>query len=127
MFRSPLDLRAHTPGEWVLLADLEWKGDTDVTVPAGFITDLASIPQLFRNILDVNGPSRRAAVLHDWLYCVQSMSRKEADQVFLTALKSEGVGWLSHVYYRAVRIGGRQAWANRITGLHGTDFYRRKS
>lgn len=122
MFETPLILRAHVPGEWVLFADLVWKGDMDVTVPRGFITDLASIPRLFRNILDVNGRSRRAAVLHDWLYCVQSTTREEADLLFLQALQAEQVGWLSHVYYRAVRLGGRRAWGNRLMGVTISDF-----
>jgi len=115
MFTTPLDLRAHSPGEWVLLRRLVWDdGERKVVVPRGFITDLASIPGPLKGVLDVNGKSRRAAVLHDFLYCWQPFTRREVDRMFKAALRKEGVGALvASIYYTGVRIGGGRYWGSR--------------
>lgn len=114
MFTTPLDCRATKPGHWVLLSDLEWKSDTErYLVPAGFETDLASIPRLLRGILHQNGLSRAPAVLHDFLYATQIMTRAEADAVFREALKAEGMGGLGRfLYWGGIRVGGWVAWRN---------------
>ena len=109
MFCSPLDLRADKPGQWVLLRDLIWDDGRRIVVPAGFKTDLASIPRAFRWLLQQNGPSRKGAVLHDFAYRSHMMTRAKADALFKKALQVEGVNpvgcWL---YWAGVRIGG---WA----------------
>ena len=107
-FITPLDLRAHVPGEWLLLSPLKYQsGATVITAPAGFVTDLASIPALFRPLLNSNGSSRRSAVLHDWLYCIKEGARADADSLFLEALKADGVGFAERwAMYLGVRAGG---------------------
>lgn len=112
MFTTPLDCRASKPGQWVLLRDLIWHSDSErYVVPAGFETDLASVPRLLRWLLDVNGSSRRPAVLHDYLYRMQPISRAQADAIFRRALEAEGTilpgRWL---YWSGVRVGGWIAW-----------------
>ena len=113
-FSTTLDLRATNPGEWQLLSPLVYTssaGDIYI-VPTGMITDLASIPKLLRPAIDRNGLSRPAAVLHDYLYLIGSLSRKQADQLFLEALLSCGVGdFVAKGMYLAVRAfgGGRYA------------------
>lgn len=107
MFTTSLDLRATEPGEWELLAPLKWSAAESITVPAGFITDLASLPRLVRPVLDRNGMSRRPAVLHDWLYAGQCLSRANADRLFLDAMAADGVGWAKRwSMYGAVRAAG---------------------
>ena len=65
---------------------------------------------------------RRPAVLHDWLYCLKTGSRADADQLFLEALKAEGVGWAARwSMYTGVRAGGWVYW-NRRQGLELDDF-----
>ena len=57
-----------------------------VVVPKGFRTDYASVPKIFRNIINTYGKHGRAAVVHDWLYssqCEINVTRAEADKVFL--------------------------------------------
>ena len=39
-----------------------------IHVPAGFVTDFASIPYGFRGVLPPNGPWGKAAVVHDYMY-----------------------------------------------------------
>lgn len=113
-FSTPLDLRATNPGEWQLLSPLVYTssvGDIYI-VPVGMITDLASIPKLLRPAIDRNGLSRPAAVLHDYLYLIGSLSRKQADELFLEALLSCGVSsFVAKGMYWSVRVfgGGRYA------------------
>src|SRR5690606_25480873 len=110
MFKGPLILEAvrDRPGWWRLVEDLVWDdGERSFTVPAGFLTDLASIPRAFRWLLHQNGRSRFPAVLHDYLYRTNAVSRAEADSIFYRALKSEGVSPVGRfLYWAGVRLGG---------------------
>lgn len=109
MFLTHLDARAliDRPGYWLVIAPLVWDDGRRVVVPAMFETDLASIPRPFRNVFNINGKSRRAAVLHDWLYAGQCLSRAEADRLFLDAMTADGVGWAQRwSMYCAVRAAG---------------------
>jgi hypothetical protein len=111
MFLTPLRLEASEPGLWVLLSPLIWDGEKRYEVPAGFVTDLASIPRAFRWLLQQNGGSRRAAVLHDYLYRNHLTTRAEADALFRKALKAEGVNPVGgFLYWAGVRIGGWTAY-----------------
>lgn len=124
-FLSQLDLRAYEPGEWVVLSDQLCiaESGTQYVVPTGFITDLASIPRLLRSVYDINGKSRQAAVLHDYLYCAQLTTRSEADSLFLDALESLGIGWATRwSMYLGVRSGGWVYWNKRKAGLALDDF-----
>ena len=83
----------------------------DVDFPAGWETDLASIPRLVRWIIPVNGKHRLAAILHDRLYefYVNNglMSRKDADEYFLCEMKALGVKRVKrYAMYYAVRAFG---------------------
>lgn len=110
MFHGPLILEAvrERPGWWRLVEDLVWDdGERSFTVPAGFLTDLASIPRAFRWLLQQNGRSRFPAVLHDYLYRTHAVSRAEADSIFYRALKAESVNPVGRfLYWAGVRLGG---------------------
>ncbi len=82
---------------------------SDVTeVPAGFITDLASVPRIFRVLLPPDGRYAKAAIIHDYLYDNALRTKKEADRVFLEGMKVLGVPkWKRLVMYCAVRLFGR--------------------
>jgi len=124
-FRTYLDVREAPDGEgkWTLLSPLLYVGNTDsFTVPAGFRTDFASVPAIFRSLVSKIGAHTKAAVLHDWLYherpfvqaafgVVLPISRKDADGIFLRAMRESGVGWWRRTMaYQAVRNGGLAAW-----------------
>lgn len=121
MFKTECDLRVYGRREWVVLAPFEWQSESmHVIVPEGFITDLASIPRGLRNLFDINGPSRRAAVLHDWLYCAaqdadgNSVTRKQADDLFREALAACGVNAVTrNLYWSGVRAFGWRYWKKR--------------
>jgi hypothetical protein len=91
----------------------EHKG-AKIIIPAGFMTDGASIPKVFQSFFSKTGIYLMPAILHDWLYkagCPQSMPRKEVDRLFLHYMKLYGVGWLTRrSIYTAVRIGGWGSW-----------------
>ncbi len=116
MFFSELLLEAdRRPDKWIVRAPLIWACQNfgRVVVPYGIETDLASIPQMAKGIpgFDPNGLSRRPAVLHDYLYQSHDLPRMAADQLFHDALRAEGVGAaLAMVYWRAVRLCGREPW-----------------
>lgn len=68
--------------------------DLKIYVPAGAINDLASVPWFFKRIFPINGPSRPAAALHDYLYQTggnligAKLTRKQCDEIFMDAMLS---------------------------------------
>lgn len=101
-------------GTWRLLAPLGY--DSAVlgrllTVPAGFVTDFASVPRLPIIYLSEGGKGNRAAVVHDWLYTSQAVDRATADAVLREALLASGYSaFTAGVFYAAVRAGGASHW-----------------
>lgn len=80
-------------------------------VPAGFVTDFASIPRVFWRVLPPVGKYSPAAVAHDYLYQAGNGKRADADMVFRDRMKALGVGWcVRNVMYWAVRAFGWCAW-----------------
>lgn len=80
------------------------------TVPAGYLTDLASIPALFRGFFAPDGPYAAAAVLHDWLYESRAVKKSKADRIFFEAMGVLDIPmWRRVVMYAAVAVfGGRK-------------------
>jgi hypothetical protein len=83
-----------------------------VTVPAGFKTDLASVPRL-PIIYGLWGDrAHREAVLHDYLYrdgASPPVTFEMANQIFFEAMTSRGVSaWIRYPMYWAVSMFGRQ-------------------
>src|SRR3954469_19555312 len=114
MFLSELIVQAdRRPDFWIVRAPLIWAGEKrTVTVPEGFLTDLASVPRMAQGMpgFEPTGLSRRPAVLHDWLYSSAELPRMEADAVFYRALRLEGAHeTTARIYYRAVRVFGGSA------------------
>lgn len=119
MFLTQLSLIAESqPDLWRLGAPLVWCDPLfgKLVVPAGFVTDLASIPRLFRNLpwLDTNGLSRRPAVTHDWLYGSvrgRRYGKQFADSFLRTALISEGATQFTvGCFYQGVNLFGGSSW-----------------
>lgn len=112
---SALDIAAGV-GEWVTVSPIVYASDLVnkfIEVPAGFTTDLASIPSVFRILIPVNGRHRLAAILHDYLYqdhpawCTRSI----ADRIFLEAMVVVGESRMRRwAMYAAVRSCGWMYW-----------------
>jgi hypothetical protein len=82
-----------------------------ITVPAGTVTDLASVPRIFWTILPSWGTYTDAAILHDHLYRYQPCTKREADDVLLEAMiDTNVVPWQRFVIYEGVRLGGYRSW-----------------
>ena len=93
-----------------------------LVVPAGFTTDLASIPQALQAVIGKWERHAPAAVLHDWLYARQITSRRQADWLFASALHAAGVPvWKRAAMWMAVRAGGGRAWRRSRRGLPRSD------
>lgn len=100
-FITPLDIRLADPsahddtGLWVTLSELKYQSDLmmhEMCVPAGFETDLASVPRKLPIAWGLfGGRGMRAAVLHDWLCRYNAIPRDMADLVFREALVSDGM------------------------------------
>jgi len=92
--------------------------DLDIFIPAGFLTDFASVPFGFRLIIPRRGRHSIAALVHDFLYLI-GYSRREADYVFLTLMRKAGVRVLRRaVMFATVRLFG---------GIHKLCTKRRKA
>lgn len=83
-----------------------------VKVPAGFVTDLTSVPQwAWSSGVRPEGPYAYAAIIHDYLYWDQTRPKEEADSIFLLAMEDSKVdATLRRTIYEAVRLGGLSAW-----------------
>lgn len=109
----------------IVLADAGMKGDSRlfrlekdfrvktskglITVPRNFVTEGASIPRVFWNILHPFGPYFGAAIVHDWLYSPlnETFTRLESDLIFKELMYKSGVGFMKReTIYRAVRMFG---------------------
>lgn len=81
-------------------------GDIRIDIPMGFLTDFASVPRPFRNIVSPFGLHGKAAIVHDYLceykqawhqiepniWIPYPVSRKEADEIFRKAMEILEVG-----------------------------------
>lgn len=83
-----------------------------VSVPEGFVTDLASVPQwLWSSGTRPEGSYAYAAIIHDHLYWIQDRSREEADGIFLMAMEDSKVEKsLRDRIHSAIRLAGQSAW-----------------
>lgn len=122
MFLSRLHTVDVPPNLWRLEQPLLWEDSGEfgrMEFPAGMVTDLASTPQAMRNLsmFDPCGPSRLAAVGHDYLYAHGrtpagvAISRARADRFLYVALLAEGVSTaVAWSYWAGVRMGGWVPW-----------------
>lgn len=115
-FITPINQVGYIDGiNWRVGSVIEFESDVlgrVVIVPIGTITDFASIP---RPLWGAYPPTKYAgpAAIHDKLYTEQSVTREQADRVFLEALKCIGVYSVRRYgFYWALRAAGWVAWNN---------------
>lgn len=125
---GPLVLqRFKDPFYVVLSKDVRWRHSAgnkklgDIAVPAGFVTDLASVPRVFWSLFRPDGDHVYAAVIHDYLYWEQDRTRSDADAVFRQVMDElEVTAWHSKVLHKAVDFFGQSAWdQNRAAKMAG--------
>lgn len=111
---------------WVLFQACSYKtnGGATLTAPAGYRTDLASIPRIFWTLLASFELSLAAPVFHDLIYRTagelpdgqvnpktKKFQRKEADEIFLEIMEKAKIArWRRYAAYYAVRAFAAFAW-----------------
>ena len=103
-----------------------------ITVPAGLITDLVSVPSWARSVVGRVGPHLEACIVHDFLYVawqdltefgtggdLADNEQSRRMQLFSDDLLRAGLadlnmpGWRKAAIYRAVRIAGKSRFLGR--------------
>lgn len=102
---------------YFLLKQIDWSPDPgkppypSVSVPPGFVTDFASVPRIFWTLLPPDGLYTYPAIVHDYLYWFQPVSRQDADAIFLEIMEEFEVRPSARAAIHAgVRAGGGIAW-----------------
>jgi len=91
--------------KWELMEDYT-SVNQEVNVPAGFITDGASIPMFFRWIFSPTGKYFGAAIVHDYIL-VKEWNWQKANDQFDQEMKALGVKkWRRLLILSAVKIWG---------------------
>lgn len=104
--REPFTLRSPAIGE--------------ITVPAGFVSDFASVPRAALWYVDDDDPAiLYGSIIHDWIYSqlgqlgALCLTRAQADDLLRQTMLACGArpaqAW---VVYQAVRLGGASHWKN---------------
>jgi hypothetical protein len=90
-----------------------------ITLPTGMLSDGLSIPSLFRPLVGpATGRAFLAGLTHDYLYskastASHSMTRKDADDLFLEIMYNLGIGFRRNLIYAAVRSFGWRSYKKR--------------
>jgi len=83
--------------------------ELSIVVPAGFETDLASVPRVLWAIFPPFGTYTDAAIVHDVLYQKHTLGRAICDGIFLEAMRVKLTpAWKRYILWTAVRLFG---WA----------------
>jgi hypothetical protein len=97
-------------GKWKLTQGLWFQSSIygTIMVPAGFVTDFASVPRIPFVFELAGDTAHRPAVVHDYLYGNTAYAdRAKCDKVFLEAMLVVGVPrWRAYSMYFAVRCFG---------------------
>ena len=116
-------------GTYVTQAPVGYRGRTErFEVPAGFATDLASVPRFLAGLVPIAGVHNRAAILHDWLITeglrTGVVTSREADGIFRRVMRESGVPVLRRwLMWTGVRWGAltderrRQGWLVSLPGV----------
>lgn len=121
-----------TPAVLELLDDYKWRVAvpfvyytdclnvrTNIIVPAGTVTDLASVPRILWTVFPPHGKYAKAAIVHDFLYTNALYNKRIADDVFNEAMCVLKVPrWRRVIMYWAVRLFGRGNYKRTKKGHH---------
>lgn len=79
-----------------------------IFIPAGYVSDFASVPQVLWWLIPPHGRTAPACIVHDYLYEHKPVNatRKQVDVFWLRLLKQSGVPtwqvWTMYIYVRAL-------------------------
>jgi len=118
-FLTELDVRLRDNKIWVLDSSLAYESNLvgRIEVPIRFETDFASVPRLPVIYLLWGDRAHREAVLHDYLYRMDSIplvSFSTANKVFLEAMKIREKNWFVRwPMFLGVKFGGHSSYHKR--------------
>jgi len=118
-FLTELDVRLKDNKIWVLDSSLAYESNLvgKIEVPSRFETDFASVPRLPVIYLLWGDRAHREAVLHDYLYRMDSIplvSFSTANKVFLEAMKIREKNWFVRwPMFLGVKFGGHSSYHKR--------------
>lgn len=123
--RPPLLPPDEGNAEWNLAGPLYTRISTDdgedsvtITVPAGFGTDLDSVPRWLPGAYAMfKGRAVLEAILHDYLYTLR-YPRAWADEVFLAVMGKRVAAIYRYPMWLAVRIGGAAYYREAGASVH---------
>lgn len=96
-----------SPVTWRLAEPLVYHGEEETfTVPAGYVTDFATIPRIAVWLIPRFGAYTKAAILHDYLLTDTDVASVDVDNLFRRALRELGVPpWRRTLMWTGVRWG----------------------
>jgi len=105
--------------------------ETRLTVPRGMLTDLTSVPPVFRGLVNRVGPWLEAAIVHDFLTIAwrtldgdgTAARRKFADDVMYAAMDAARIGFRKHLIYAAVRAAALVSYPRKVDPATQTALY----
>ena len=103
---------------WVVTSPIRYRVsdvyDWEITVPAGFKSDLASLPPLTAFLVRMRKQQHRinsGAILHDYIYATQGCSRSIADSIVEGQWRDDGIPRLEAKLFRtSVQLFGKRAY-----------------
>lgn len=123
VFPLPLDLRARRVGQdgkrlWELLGPFDAVTSLGIiTVPAGFVTDLASVPRILWPAYSPFDDYLESAIPHDWGYSPLNdrFTRRQIDDMMLELMFNSGVSdHRRNAIYTAVRRFGARNYQGKL-------------
>lgn len=91
--------------------EVTYADGTTETVPAGRLTDFASVPRFLQPFLPDAAIKSGASVKHDWDYFQGYLEKFECDSRFYLTLRSEGIGRsVALIMWGAVALFGGKAY-----------------
>jgi hypothetical protein len=100
---------------WILQTPVRYRvGATNdqIIVPAGFVTDRASIPYLVQWLIPKDGRHSVPAIIHDYLYWTGTCTQRQADRLLMHAMAdSRAPSWQRRMIYKAVDLFGGSAYS----------------
>lgn len=121
LITQPVDISLHLTenpyskrydGKWVYtLTDIFFMyNGKGYRIPFGFLTDLGSVPRVFRGLVDNDGKSTLAFIIHDWTHksgCSPKLTRFETDILLYKIARLSGQNQFQAMgAFIGTRIGG---------------------
>lgn len=123
-FTTPLLVEILDDRDRRLFSDFSYYSEhfnVTITVPAGFVTDFASVPKVPLAYWLVGGIANKPSCIHDYLYRACIFERAVADYIFKEGMEVILIqAWKRQAMYKAVRTFGGQhyckgnRWDSRV-------------